>query len=257
MSRDIKRILISQPKPASNRSPYFQLAEDYGVEMIFKPFFSIQPISARTFCDEKINVLDYSGVILTSRTLADHFFGVMKELRIELPDDFKYFCSSEIVGSYLQKFITVRKRKLFYPEKIGPNADLLTIIMKHPKDKFLIPSTEGHKEDLFNAMEEKGLTYSKCIISQTIFSELSKDEIDSVDMLVFFSPNGVASLKHNYPEYTKGEQIIACLGEGTQKALEEAGIPVDTHAPSKEFSSITAAIEDRIKKNKSKASARK
>lgn len=255
MPRDIKRILISQPKPAQSRSPYYQLSHDYGVEMTFKPFFSIQPISARSFRDEKIDVLDFTGVVLTSRTLADHFFGVIKELRIDLPDDFKYFCSSDTVGSYLQKHTTVRKRKLFIPEKIGPDADILTIILKHPKDKFLIPYTAGHKEELFSTLESKHISFAKCIMSQTIYTELSKSEIDDQDMLVFFSPNGVESLRHNYPDYVQNDQIIACLGEGTQKALEGYGYRVDASAPSAQFSSITSAIEDCIKKSKVKVTA--
>lgn len=255
MSRDIKRILISQPRPAQSRSPYYNLSENLGVELTFKPLFSIQPISARAFRDEKINVLDYSGVVLTSRTLADHFFGVVKELRIELPDDFKYFCSSDVVGSYLQKHTTVRKRKLFVPEKIGPDADILTIILKHPKDKFLIPYTEGHKEELFSTLEEKKIAFTKCIMSQTIYSEITREEIKGYDMLVFFSPNGVDSLRHNYPDYVQGDQVIACLGEGTQRYLESHGLRIDAHAPSPEFSSITAALEDYIQKNNVKATA--
>ncbi len=255
MPRDIKRILISQPKPAQSRSPYYQMSEDYGVELTFKPFFSIQPISARSFRDEKIDVLDFTGVVLTSRTLADHFFGVVKELRIDLPDDFKYFCSSDTVGSYLQKHTTVRKRKLFIPEKIGPEADILTIILKHSKDRFLIPYTEGHKEELFNTLAEKNITFTKCIMSQTIYTDLSREEIDGYDMMVFFSPNGVESLRHNYPDYKQGDQVIACLGEGTQKSLEAYGLRVDAHAPSKEFSSITAAIEAYLRKNKAKVTA--
>lgn len=242
MSRTISRVLVSQPKPTNPKSPYFEMIKEYGVEIDFKPFFKIEPVSTRFFRDQKIDILEHTSVILNSRTMADHFFAILKELRVELPDDFKYFCSSEFISLYLQKFITVRKRKIFFPEKSSNTSDLPSLVKKHNKEIFFVPSTEGYKDDLLQVMDEKDIAYTQGILSKVINSEFADGEIESYDMILFFSPNGVNSLLENVPNYKQGNQVIGCLGEGTLRQLEERGLKVDLAVPNKEFQSITGAL---------------
>lgn len=242
MSRQISRILVSQPKPQNPKSPYFQIMEERGVVIDFKQFFTIQPVSTRFFRDQKIDILEHSAVVLTSRTMADHFFAILKDLRIELPDDFKYFCSSEIVSLYLQKFITVRKRKIFYPEKSTNTPDLASLIKKHHKEFFFIPTTEGYKDELLQVMEEKSIAYTQGILSKVVDTVFDEGEIESYDILLFFSPNGVNSLLKNRPNYQQGEQIIGCLGEGTLRQINDLGLRADIAVPNKDFQSITEAL---------------
>lgn len=243
MPRLIKRILVSQPKPANPKSPYFQLMETYGIEIDFKQFFKIEPLPVRDFRDQKIDILDHTAVVLSSRTIADHFFALLKELRLEVPEDFKYFCTSEVIAVYLQKHITVRKRKIFFPEKSSNTSDLTELIKKYNKEYYFVPTIEGHKEELFSAMEDKGIAYTRGIVSKVVNASFTDDEIKSYDMILFFSPNGVNSLFESNPGYEQGDQLIGCLGEGTLKAIEEANLRADMSVPNKEFTSITAALE--------------
>lgn len=242
MSRPIKRILVSQPKPLNPKSPYYQIIEEKGIEIDFKPFFTIEPVSVRFFRDQKIDILEHTAVILSSRTMADHFFSILKELRMELPDDFKYFCSSEIVSLYLQKFITVRKRKIFFPEKSSSTPDLASLVKKHNKEFYFVPTTEGHRDDLFSVMNEKNIHYTQGVLSKVVHTDFTDGEIEAYDMIIFFSPNGVNSLLANRPDYHQGEQHIGCLGEGTLRQIEESGLRADLAVPNKNFQSITEAL---------------
>lgn len=253
MSKGIQRILVSQPVPQNPRSPYFQLSEQYGVEFVFKPFFKVKPISTRAFRDQKIDILDHSAVIFTSRTLVDHLFGILKGLRITLPDDFKYFCNSEVVSAYLQKYITVRKRKVFYPGKGTFANDFNELLLKYPKERFLIPSTkEFYDEELYALLESKEIKYSRIVLSETINEQFTEEEIKSFDMIIFFSPKGILSLQENLPDYKQGKQLIGCLGDKTEIAIKEAGLRVDLMAPTDEFTSIGAALEHFLEKHQAK-----
>ena len=240
---------MSQPKPSNSKSPYYQLMEETGVTIDFKQLFSIKPVASRAFRDQKIDILKHSSVVLSSRTMADHFFSLLKELRIELPEDFRYYCSSETIATYLQKHIVVRKRKVFFPEKSGGAPNLPDLLIKYSsKELYFIPTIEGQKEQLFEELNANGVTYTQGIISQLLYTTITKEEIEGYDLLLFFSPNGVESLFTNIPDYTQGEQSIACLGEGTLKALQERGLSVDMAVPNKDFTSITAALEHLVKK---------
>lgn len=247
MSKIIKRILVSQPKPANAKSPYFQLAEETGVEIDFKQLFSIVPVTAREFRDQKVDILSHTGVVLSSRTMADHFFQLTKELRVELPEDYKYFCSSEVIATYLQKHITVRKRKVFFPEKSGNIPDLNALILKYNKEKFFIPTIEGVSEHHLSGLEANNINFTSALMSRIVYTPVTKEEIESYDLLLFFSPNGVQSLFANVPHYSQGNQLIGCLGEGTLKALEDANIKVNMAVPNKEFTSINAALDHLVK----------
>lgn len=242
MQHKIKRILVSQPRPADNKSPYYTLAQKYDLEITFKPFFKIEPVSVREFRDQKIEILDHTAIVLPSRTAVDHFFRMVRELRLTIPDEMKYFCSSEAVAVYLQKYITYRKRKIFFAPS-GHSSELVQLVMKHPKESYFVSVAEGFKEDLFEAMEAKKVKYSRTMLYRTVSQPFEKEEITSFDLLVFFSPNGISSLYKNVPDYEQGEQLIACFGSSTQKALEEEGLRIAVAAPTEKYPSMVAAIE--------------
>lgn len=250
MPKDIKRILVSQPKPSSPRSPYFDLEKKYGVELTFRPLFSLEPVSTRELRDQKIDPNDFTALVLTSRTMTDHLFTQLKEMRIELDDSYKYYCLSEMIVGYLQKFITVRKRKVYTPENNGNQEELIDLIIKRKKERFLIPTTEGQqKEDFFARLDEEGIDYSRYVITRTTYTSFTREELDAFDGILFFSPNGVDSLFHNYPDFAQGKRLMGCLGEGTKQAMEEQGLRVDIMAPTPQFPSMTAALEAALKKH--------
>ena len=242
-NQEIKRILVSQPEPSNPRSPYFSIAKTYGVELDFKPLFSIEPIGLRPLRDQKIDPLSFTSVVLTSRTIADHFFTQLKEQRIELPATTRYYCISEVIAGYLQKYIQVRKRRVYIPADNGSHDELLEIILKRKKENFLIPSIEGQKDTIATALEEKGIPMSRYVVSKTVYTPFEKDYFKGFDLVLFFSPNGVHSLFHNIPDYTQDGQLLGCLGDGTRAALEEAGLEVSLKAPTPEAPSITSALE--------------
>jgi uroporphyrinogen-III synthase len=244
----IKNVLISQPKPADvEKSPYYLLARKYKVKMDFKKFISIDGVSAVDFRKDKVNILEHTGVIFTSRNAIDHYFRMAKDMRLEIPDTMKYFCVSEAIAYYLQKYVTYRKRKIFYGR--GNMAGLMEIILKQKNEKYLLPCSNDYKQDLPLLLEENKIKYSKAVIYKTLASDLSELDIYSYDMLVFFSPTGVDSLFQNFPDYKQGETIIACLGPTTAQAIEDAGLRLDIKAPTKTSPSMTMAIEEYIAKN--------
>ena len=249
-TKEIKRILVSQPEPSSPRSPYFSIANNYGVEFDFKPLFSIEPIGVRPLRDQKIDPLSFTSVVLTSRTITDHFFTQLKEQRIELPATTRYYCISEVVAGYLQKYIQVRKRRVYIPTNNGSHDELLDIILKRKKESFLIPCIEGQKESIAAALEEKAIPMARYVVSKTVFTPFEEAYFKSFDLVLFFSPNGVLSLFHNVPGYTQDGQLLGCLGEGTRTALEEAGLEVALKAPTPEAPSITSALELFLKDRK-------
>lgn len=247
----IKNVLISQPKPADvEKSPYYILANKHKVKMDFKKFITIDGVSAVDFRKDKVNILGHTAVIFTSRNAIDHYFRMAKDMRLEIPDSMKYFCASEAIAYYLQKYVTYRKRKIFYGR--GNIAGLLEIIQKQKTEKFLLPCSNIYKQDLPNLLEKNKIKYSKAVIYQTLASDLSDLDIYSYDMLVFFSPTGVESLFKNFPDYKQGETIIACFGPTTAQAIEDAGLRLDIKAPTKKSPSMTMAIEEFIEENSKK-----
>lgn len=248
MLKKIQRILISQPAPATSRSPYHILAEKYGLDLTFRPLFAIESVTARAFRDQKIDPLEYTAVIFTSKTMVDHFFGLLKEVRVELPATYKYYCISDAVAGYLQKYIVLRKRRLYIPETNGCHDEFLKLILKHKKECFLVPIIDGHKETLFTTLEEHNVNFTRGVVSTIRFEKFTPEELKSYDLILFFSPNGVSSLFHNAPSYVQGEQLLGCLGEGTHCAMKEAGLRVDVLAPTAEFPSMVAALDATLNK---------
>lgn len=247
----IKNILVSQPKPLDlEKSPYGDLAKKYKLNIDFHKFIKIEGITAKEFRKDRINFLDHSAVIFTSRSAVDHFFRIAKELRSEIPDSMKYFCISESTAFYLQKYIQYRKRKIFHGKQNF--ADLIDIIKKHNDEKFLLPCSDIHKASMSKLLDTNEINYTKAIIYKTVASNLSKLEINKYDMLIFFSPSGVASLFKNFPDYTQNGSLIAAFGPTTSKAVTSAGLKLDLAAPTKSSPSMTMAIEEYILKERKK-----
>jgi len=251
MALNIKKLLVSQPKPASDKSPYFDIAEKYGVEIDFRPFIKVEPVSSKEFRQQRITILDYTAVVFTARTAIDHFFHLCEELRVTIPETMKYFCMTEAIAVYLQKYTVYRKRKIFFAQT-GKQEELVTIIGKHPKEKYLIPVSDVHKEDLFQQLDAKKIDYTKAVMYRTVSNDFSEDEKFDYDMLLFFSPSGIASLLKNFPDFQQDDIRIGCFGPTTAKAVREAGLRLDVEAPSPEAPSMTAALELYLKKELAK-----
>ena len=251
MALNIKKLLVSQPKPASEKSPYFDLAEKYGVEIDFRPFIKVESLTSKEFRQQKISILDYSAVIFTARTGIDHFFKLCEELRITIPETMKYFCMSESIAVYLQKYIVYRKRKVFFGAT-GKLDDLITIISKHAKEKYLIPVSDVHKDDLKLQLEAKKIDFTEAVMYRTVSNDFKEDEKFDYDMLVFFSPSGISSLLKNFPNFDQQDIRIGCFGPSTAKAVKDAGLRLDVEAPTPEAPSMTAALELYLKKESGK-----
>ena len=243
----IKKILVSQPRPTSEKSPYFDLEKKYGVEIVFRPFIKVEGLSSKEFRQSKINVPDYSAIILTARTAIDHFFRLCKELRYNVPDTLKYFCVSETIAHYLQKYVIYRKRKIFYSET-GLMEDLIPIIAKHHKETYLMPVSDVHNDKAV-VLDNNKVKYVKAVMYRTVSNNFKPGEQFDYDMLVFFTPAGIKSYTTNFPDYMERNVVIAAMGQTTLEAATQAGLKVDiTITP--ETPSMASAIEQYLKKAK-------
>ena len=247
MSPKVKSILVTQPKPESDKSPYFDLSKKYSVKIDFRPFIHVEPISAKDFRKDKVNIQEHSAVILTSRNAADHFFRMCNEMRINVPESLKYFCVSESTAYYLQKFVVYRKRKIFFGKQTI--SDLMDLIKKHKKEKFLVPCTDIHKQEIFDTLETHNIDYTKAVIYKTVASDLSDLANVNYDVLVFFSPSGITSLFKNFPKFRQNNTRIAAFGPTTAQAVIDAGLRLDIQAPVPAAPSMTMALEQYIKKS--------
>lgn len=246
----IKKILVSQPKPTSEKSPYYEIASKYGVEIEFRPFIKVESLSAKEFRQQKISILDYTAIVFTSRHAIDHFFHLCKELRVTIPEDMKYFCITETVALYIQKYVQYRKRKVFFGST-GKIDDLIPTMVKHKIEKYFVPLSDVHNEEITLLLDTKKLQHKEGVMYRTVSNDFAQDEAFDYDMLIFFSPTGVQSLLKNFPDFNQGNMAIGCFGPTTAKAVKEAGLRLDLEAPSPQYPSITAALSDFIKeKNK-------
>ena len=241
----IKKILVSQPRPTSEKSPYFELERKYGVEIVFRPFIKVEGLTSKEFRQSKINIPDYSAIILTARTAIDHFFRLCKELRYNVPDTLKYFCVSETIAHYLQKYVIYRKRKIFYSET-GLMEDLIPIIAKHNKETYLMPVSDVHNDKAV-VLDNNKVKYVKSIMYRTVSNDFKPGEPFDYDVLAFFSPAGIKSYITNFPDYADRKVVIAAMGNTTLEAADKAGLKVDiTITP--ETPSMASAIEHYLKK---------
>lgn len=239
--RKIKKILISQPKPSSEKSPYYEIAEKYQVDIQFRPLIKVERVSAKEFRHQRINILDFTAIIFTARTAVDNFFSLCEELRITMPETMKYFCVSETVALYLQKYIVYRKRKIFFSQT-GKIEGLNNPFTKHAKEKFLFPVPEEHNDEVTRFLDEKKINYTKSVMYRTVSNDFEAEEKLDYDMIVFFSPLGVASLLKNFPDFKQGDVAIGCFGAATAKAIEDEGLRLDCNAPQPEHPSMTASF---------------
>jgi len=246
----IRKILVSQPEPTTPKSPYFDLAEQNNVKIDFRPFIQVEGIDVKEFRQQKVSILEHTAVIFTSRTAIDHYFRIAEEMRLAIPDSMKYFCISEATAFYLQKYIVYRKRKIFH--STGRFADLVEVLKKHKGEKFLLPLSDIHKQEIPDMLTKSKLKFTKGILYRTVSSDLSDLKEIDYDMLVFFSPSGIASLFRNFPDFQQNNIVIASFGPATAKAVTEAGLRLDIQAPMPQAPSMTAALEIYIKEKNGK-----
>lgn len=243
----IKKILISQPEPTNGRSPYFDVAKQVGAEVEFRKFIQMEGLTSKEFRDQRISILDHLGVVLTSRVAVDNYFRLAESLRCDIPVEMRYFCLSEAIANYLQKYIVYRKRKIFF-SKDGTAPGLMNEMNRYKEDhKFLIPMSEVHSPQVPNLLKDNGYDFTEAIMYRTISTDLSDLDVNSKDMILFFSPLGVASLFHNYPDYVQGERAIGVFGQSTEAAAKKAGLRVDIMAPSPKAPSMKMALEQYLK----------
>ncbi len=240
-----KRILISQPRPESEKSPYFELERKYNLELVFHPFIKIEGIHSRDFRKQKIDIGSYTGVIFTSRHAIDHFFRMCEEMKVTISQDTKYFCITEAVALYLQKFILYRKRKVFYGAD-GTNKSMFDVINKHKEnEKFLYICSENQQDnDIVNWLKNNKCEYQLAFMYRTVSNDIKEVmEVKKFDVICFFTATGVKSLFDNYPSFKQNGTIVGSFGHNTFKAIEEAGLKIEIKAPAPQMPSMAAALD--------------
>jgi uroporphyrinogen-III synthase len=244
----IKTILVSQPEPAQGKNPYSSLAEKMKLKIDFRSFIHVEGVDVQEFRKDRIQLSDYSAVILTSRNAVDHYFRIAKETRFNVPDEMKYFCVSEAVAYYLQTYVVYRKRKIFHGKQ--KFEDLVDLLRKHKTEKFVVPCSDIQNKEIPEILDKEKLNYTNAVLFKTVCSDLSDLSDVKYDMLVFYSPSGIESLFKNFPNFVQNETKIATFGSTTSKAAVEAGLRLDVFAPQPSAPSMTMAIENFIKANK-------
>lgn len=247
----IKKILVSQPQPPGEKSPYYDISEKYNVKIDFRQFIKIEGLSAKEFRTQKLNILDYTAIIFNARHGIDHFFKLCEELRITIPETMKYFCITEAVAVYLQHYIHYRKRKVFFGAS-GKMGDLVTLMKKHSSEKYLLITSDHQNEDTIALLDSSKVSYEKAVMYRTVSNDFTKDEEFNYDMLLFFSPSGIDSLLKNFPDFVQGEIQIGCFGQPTANAIKEKGLRLDLEAPSPGNPSMTMALDNFMKEQMKK-----
>ncbi len=250
----IKKILVSQPKPAGDKSPYYDIARKYDVEMVFRPFIKTEGLTVKEFRHSKVNLADYTGVIMTSRAAVDNFFRLCEEMRVKIPDTMRYFCTTESIALYLQKYIVYRKRKISFGTTGRLNDPALLVALdKNNKEKLLFPVSDVHKEDM-SVLEEHKLDVTKVVMFRTVSNDFQPGEDFDYDVLLFFSPAGIESLKKNFPNFKQEKEHIylGAFGQTAVTAIEDADLRVDIAAPNSRHKSMTSALDDFLAEMKQK-----
>ena len=244
----IKKILISQPKPASEKSPYYDIAKEFGVELVFRPFIKVEGLSAKDFRQQKISILNHTAIVFTSRHVIDNFFKLAKEMRITIPEDMKYFCVTETIALYIQKYVQYRKRKVFYGST-GKIQDLIPTMVKHKTEKYLIPMSDVHDDTVKNLLDAKKLHHTECVMYRTVSNDFTDEEVKAFDydMAIFFSPAGISAFTKNFSDDIKEKVAVGTFGPSTAKAARDAGLRLDLEAPTVECPSMTSALKTYLK----------
>lgn len=238
----IKKVLVSQPKPTSEKSPYFDIAEKYRVKIDFRPFIKVESLSAKEFRQQKVSILDHTAIVFTSRHAIDHFFNLCVELRVTIPETMKYFCTSETIALYIQKYVQYRKRKVFFGAT-GKFADLVPLMVKHNTEKYFVPMSDVHNDEVKDLLDKNKIQHTEAVMYRTVSNDFKPEEMSDYDMLVFFSPAGIQSLMKNFPGFEQKDIAIGCFGPTTAKAIKEAGLRLDLEAPSAAAPSMPAALD--------------
>lgn len=239
----IKKILVSQPKPASAKSPYVGLAQKYGIDVEFHSLITVQRLTPKEIRAQKVDILGHTAVVFNSKQAIDHFFSLCKDMRIKMPEDMKYFFISQQVSLYVQQYVQYRKRKIFFG-KSGLLPDLVEVMQKHKKETFLIPQSDVHNKEISSLLDSKGIHHTDCVMYRTISAELDKSKPFDYDMVVFFTPSGAKSLVDNYPDFKQGDVVFACFGDNTAAKLEELGFRVDIKATQGQGVSMASEIDN-------------
>ena len=247
----MKKILISQPKPTSEKSPYFDIEKEFGVEFIFRPFFKVEGLTPKEFRQQKVSILDHTAVVFTSRHAIDNYFRLAKEMRLTIPEDMKYFCITETVALYIQKYVQYRKRKVIFGAT-GKVDDLVPTMVKHKTEKYLVPLSSVHNDVIRDLLDSKKLMHTECVMYRTVSNDFSDEEKAAFDydMLIFSSPTGVKALGENFPDFKQNDIKIGTFGPATAKEVKAQGLRLDLEAPSKEYPSMTSALRAYLKKLK-------
>ncbi len=245
----VKDILVSQPRPSTEKSPYFDMAARYGVNFHFHQFIRIEELTPREFRAQHINILDYTAIVFNSKHGIDHFFHLCQEMRITVPESMHYYCISEAIANYLQKFIQYRKRKVFFGAH-SKIEELVPLMLRRPNDKFMMVLADVYNEDVIKMFADHKIAVKPAVMYRTVANDLTPEQkAINYDMFVLFTPAGVQSFQSNFPDFEQGERFMACFGTATEQALEEAGLRIDVKAPTPDCPSITAAIDKFLKEN--------
>jgi len=244
----VKKILVSQPKPTSEKSPYYDIAREFDVELVFRPFIRVEGLTAKEFRQQKVNISAYSAIVFTSRHAIDNFFKLAKEMRVNIPEDLKYFCVTETIALYIQKYVQYRKRKVFFGTT-GKIADLVPQMVKHKTEKYLVPMSDVHSNSVAELLDSKKLIHKECVMYRTVSDDFTPEEVEKFDydMMLFFSPAGVHALTKNFPNFEQGDIRIGTFGPATAKEVNEYGLRLDLSAPTAEFPSMTGALRNYLK----------
>ena len=239
----VKKIMISQPKPASEKSPYYDIANDCEVELVFRPFIKVEGVSAKDFRSQKVELSEYSAVIFTSRYAVDNYFELAKEMRYQIPETMKYFCVTETVALYIQKYVQYRKRKVFFGQS-GKVDDLLPAMTKHCKENYLLPLSDVSDDSISRLLSANNINHKQCFMYRTVSNDFTPEEVKNFDydMAVFFSPSGLKSLKENFPNLKPGDLKVATFGPSTAQAARDLGLEPEVEAPSQKYPSMVGAL---------------
>ncbi len=248
MPEKVKTVLITQQDPGAEKNPYTDLAKKFKLKIDYRPFIHVAGIESLEFRQQRVDILEHSAVIFTSRNAVDHYFRLAKEMRLAIPETMKYFCMSEAIAYYLQKYIQFRKRKIFFGHSTF--NELMEPIKKHKTERFLLPCSDILKPSIPEALDKEKIQYNKAIMYRTVCSDLSDLADVKYDMLVFFSPSDIESLFKNFPDFKQNNTRIAVFGTTTAKAVEDAKLRIDVMAPTPKAPSMSMAIEQYIQDNK-------
>ena len=247
----VNSILVSQPKPTSEKSPYFDIAKKYNVKVDFHSFIKIERLTPKEFRQQKVSIPEHTAVIFNSRHAIDHFFSLCEDLRVTIPETMKYFCVTETIALYIQKYVQYRKRKVFFG-KTGKIDDLLPTMVKHKTEKYLIPMSDVHDDTVKKLLDAKKLNHTECVMYRTVSNDFTEEEVKNFDydMCIFFSPSGINAFNNTFGTSMNDKVVVGTFGPATAKAAHDAGLKVEVEAPTVQHPSMTSALGDFLKKKK-------